>query len=190
MAFEGLLLCLTMSMQVNKVAHITSIAIIPFRYGLSSMIMSRRCENKRMTFVLIIVLLLTATLVSNFIAIDSINQFMIMVCLLLLCSYVMLVNMVCSIKNPIVSVQERYRQSYYNMLERSTIHSMPISDDYREPFSTYKAKNLKNKESCSICLSTLKSKLVSTECNHIFHKKCIKEWTKRKMACPLCNKQF
>ena len=43
--------------------------------------------------------------------------------------------------------------------------------------------------SCSICLEDFKinesAKL--TECNHVFHEKCIKEWFISKQTCPMCR---
>ena len=43
---------------------------------------------------------------------------------------------------------------------------------------------------CTICLDAMTSEddLVKiTECNHIFHKKCIGSWGDRNMSCPMCR---
>ena len=38
---------------------------------------------------------------------------------------------------------------------------------------------------CSICLEDLKSNLITTPCNHQFHRLCLKKW--KKNSCPLCR---
>ena len=40
---------------------------------------------------------------------------------------------------------------------------------------------------CSICLGSLNSNYVSTECNHYYHKDCIYEWLSQKRICPNCK---
>jgi len=46
-------------------------------------------------------------------------------------------------------------------------------------------------EDCSICLDTLKRNdtVIQLECDHLFHKACIKQWfdTKVNNNCPLCR---
>ena len=41
---------------------------------------------------------------------------------------------------------------------------------------------------CSICLDKLNTKTIKMlPCNHLFHKKCINEWLKNSIQCPLCK---
>jgi len=46
-------------------------------------------------------------------------------------------------------------------------------------------------EDCSICLDTLKRNdtVIQLDCDHLFHKACIKQWfnTKVNKNCPLCR---
>ena len=48
-----------------------------------------------------------------------------------------------------------------------------------------------NNIDCSICLDTLKSgdKVIKLNCDHLFHKDCIKDWFRGKTEknCPLCR---
>ena len=43
--------------------------------------------------------------------------------------------------------------------------------------------------SCSICISNFKKNnyISILECSHLFHEKCINEWTKYKSECPICR---
>lgn len=58
-----------------------------------------------------------------------------------------------------------------------------------EKFSHKKAKTTKyytNK--CSICLYKFNNKsIMKLNCDHIYHKKCIKKWLKKNNSCPLCR---
>ena len=40
---------------------------------------------------------------------------------------------------------------------------------------------------CSICLEEEKESIVKLNCDHLFHKDCIKGWLKRDMSCPNCR---
>lgn len=41
---------------------------------------------------------------------------------------------------------------------------------------------------CSICLDTLDNNdIIKTNCNHIFHKSCLINWTKN---CPICRHEY
>ena len=46
--------------------------------------------------------------------------------------------------------------------------------------------------SCSICLEEFKleESIRVTNCNHIFHHKCIEEWICKSPTCPLCRKNL
>lgn len=46
---------------------------------------------------------------------------------------------------------------------------------------------------CSVCLNPVRSTRQTTKlpCNHIFHKKCIDDWTNQgKNTCPTCRARF
>ena len=43
---------------------------------------------------------------------------------------------------------------------------------------------------CPICLDTLKYNIVTTYCNHQFHKECIELWYKYNHNCPICRLSF
>jgi hypothetical protein len=49
-------------------------------------------------------------------------------------------------------------------------------------------------EQCVICLENMESTdnnnpLLTLECSHIFHKKCIDDWLNRTQTCPMCRKK-
>lgn len=56
--------------------------------------------------------------------------------------------------------------------------------------STYE-KN-KGDEYCSICLEEFiqKENIITLECSHYYHQKCIIDWFKKETTCPLCRKIF
>ena len=46
---------------------------------------------------------------------------------------------------------------------------------------------------CSICLDTIEideKEIIKTDCNHYFHKECLKEWFSKSLSCPLCRKDL
>ena len=47
--------------------------------------------------------------------------------------------------------------------------------------------NKKQTDSCSICLCHLNTGIVTTKCDHRFHKDCLVEWIVRNRTCPLCR---
>lgn len=44
-------------------------------------------------------------------------------------------------------------------------------------------------DECSICLEKYdkKDKIIDLECNHVFHKECIKLWLNKNNSCPQCR---
>lgn len=40
---------------------------------------------------------------------------------------------------------------------------------------------------CAICLDPLVHSVEFAPCTHAFHKKCIRDWKKRKPVCPMCE---
>lgn len=61
----------------------------------------------------------------------------------------------------------------------------------KESFSKLKCiKTKKTDESCTICIENYKKyqNLVVLDCEHYFHKRCIKGWlTKESSKCPICR---
>ncbi|KAI3940549.1 hypothetical protein MKW98_008862 [Papaver atlanticum] len=52
---------------------------------------------------------------------------------------------------------------------------------------------VKDGEDCSICLQGLNvgdEALLILKCSHAFHQKCMSEWLRRKVNCPLCKYDF
>ena len=44
---------------------------------------------------------------------------------------------------------------------------------------------------CSICFQKIKwYNKKSLSCGHVYHKKCLQEWFKKKQVCPYCRKDF
>ena len=106
---------------------------------------------------------------------------------------------------------EQYPEDYFSIFNNIfSIYTDPIDDilqqsfdqqpqtlektDYNLIISSQEYKTLSeeiridNKE-CSICVCEYDNlDMVSiTNCNHIFHTDCIKEWGKYKQECPLCK---
>lgn len=54
------------------------------------------------------------------------------------------------------------------------------------------SSNSEEKPTCSICLEEYNKKDViwKIQCGHIYHKKCIIEWTDKKLICPLCRENL
>ncbi len=48
------------------------------------------------------------------------------------------------------------------------------------------------KDICSICREQMIEEVISTECNHKFHKNCIKSWIQvsHRCQCPMCNQNL
>ena len=47
------------------------------------------------------------------------------------------------------------------------------------------------KDDCCICYEPMgKRKLIQLECEHVYHSKCLKKWSKKKMECPMDRKPF
>lgn len=51
-------------------------------------------------------------------------------------------------------------------------------------------KNAKDVDECCICAKEIYNDRKITECNHLFHRKCLKEWSKYKNNCPLCREEL
>lgn len=52
----------------------------------------------------------------------------------------------------------------------------------KNPFCTIKEEDI-----CPICMDEIIDEKYITNCNHVFHKKCLKEWESHNLSCPLCR---
>lgn len=90
---------------------------------------------------------------------------------------------------------------YDDVLERvmqeslETHNELNRTDDFIE-FTNIKYSTIDNKDkydsSCSICLVEfeLDSEIGITNCDHVFHKECITEWSRYKKDCPVCREEL
>ena len=80
-----------------------------------------------------------------------------------------------------------------SVIERSLEESIPKKkENISLDISSQKFAELKEtpKEiTCLVCLSEFiaDDDIITLDCNHIFHKKCISEWVKYKTECPHCR---
>ena len=102
-------------------------------------------------------------------------------------SYLTIRNFVDDIYNDQLSIALQESLELYNSVEKkediivdvSCILYKDIGDD----------EFLKNQNICSICLHEYENedKISITQCKHVFHNSCIKEWGHYKQECPLCK---
>ena len=89
---------------------------------------------------------------------------------------------------------------YDDVLERvmqeslETHNQLNRTEDFVE-FTNIKYSTIVNKNydsSCSICLVEFEddSDIGITNCDHIFHKECITEWSRYKKDCPVCREEL
>jgi hypothetical protein len=45
-------------------------------------------------------------------------------------------------------------------------------------------------EICVICLDEVESSGTWTDCKHLFHASCLRQWSEHKTECPLCRKSI
>ena len=43
---------------------------------------------------------------------------------------------------------------------------------------------------CPICLEQNNNEMITTACNHVFHKFCLDEWKKINLSCPCCRSKI
>ena len=58
--------------------------------------------------------------------------------------------------------------------------------------SKYSEINIEKEKECCICLESFvdEDDVSFSKCQHLFHTKCIKEWSMYKQTCPVCRKNF
>ena len=90
---------------------------------------------------------------------------------------------------------------YDDVLERvmqeslETHNQLNRTDDFIE-FTNINYSDIENKDKydsrCSICLVEFEdtSDIGITNCEHIFHKDCITEWSRYKKDCPVCREEL
>jgi len=57
---------------------------------------------------------------------------------------------------------------------------------------SHQVKEADKTGNCSICIEPFNSTQTNIvlQCNHKFHKHCIKEWLEKDLTCPLCRQPF
>ena len=86
---------------------------------------------------------------------------------------------------------------------RICVDTCPISGLYRQNSTktcvvdcniaedTYSDNMPDNQDKCAICLETFEDVsgniIITVNCNHYFHRGCLREWFKRRLTCPYCN---
>lgn len=70
----------------------------------------------------------------------------------------------------------------------------PSEEELRNVINSYECQVFRPQEGeenpvCTVCMENIKSEsmIKNLKCNHKFHPKCINEWLKRKLICPMCK---
>jgi hypothetical protein len=75
---------------------------------------------------------------------------------------------------------------YDKIMKKSNIQINKILKEYLKVKDKHKCT-----DRCTICQEKLSSKLtVKTPCNHLIHRKCLKQWMFNKKSCPICRKDL
>lgn len=61
---------------------------------------------------------------------------------------------------------------------------------YSPPAHDCKEYCKENEEICPICIAVLSEQVLKTNCNHIFHESCLRQWFEKKQNCPCCRKSL
>ena len=87
--------------------------------------------------------------------------------------------------DPLEDILQQSFEQQPQTLEKSDFNLIISSQEYNSFCDEIKTDN----KECSICVCEYdNTDMVSiTNCNHIFHTDCIKEWGKYKQECPLCK---
>ena len=62
-----------------------------------------------------------------------------------------------------------------------------IIDKINNDCITKNYEKIEEETECSICLTTNNNDIIKTPCGHCFNRKCLLEWFKNKIECPLCR---
>jgi len=102
--------------------------------------------------------------------------------------------------NSIMSFINTISNPFYDPIEQVLLDSMDNQPDALQKtdhiisiasqrFETLNEKIQEENKDCSICINSysLDDMISITNCNHIFHTDCIKEWGKYKTQCPVCR---
>ena len=81
----------------------------------------------------------------------------------------------------LMSIAQQESLNHYNNMEKKPGVVLNMEDNV--------ASSDNKEDMCTICVSSVDvgEKIVSLECNHVFHTPCISEWVKYKSECPVCR---
>lgn len=87
--------------------------------------------------------------------------------------------------DPLDDILQQSFEQQSDGLEKTDYNLIISSQEYTSLCDKIKKDNIE----CSICTDEYKNTdtISITNCNHIFHTDCIKEWGKYKQDCPLCK---
>lgn len=65
-------------------------------------------------------------------------------------------------------------------------------DEYQNVINQLKTSLTTKRSNCPICMESLnkKTKIYNLECKHEFHMKCLSEWLKHNISCPVCREKL
>lgn len=64
----------------------------------------------------------------------------------------------------------------------------PLTSEDIENLLDNFTSSMPDSEACSICMDINQEKVgVQLECNHFFHKECLKNWAIKRVSCPICR---
>ena len=77
------------------------------------------------------------------------------------------------------NIKERLGGFFENKTDWEQVKSLP----------TVRFSEKEKETKCSICMGDFRAneELFKLQCGHIYHKKCLKEWLKKSIYCPLCK---
>ena len=77
------------------------------------------------------------------------------------------------------NIKDRLDAFLKNKTDQEQVKSLP----------TVRFSKKEKEDKCSVCMGDFRAKeeLFKLQCGHIYHKKCLKEWLKKSIYCPLCK---